>query len=310
MPEAQPEEFRAEFDAVVTFSNGGGLRVEGFRIDVPGAEIAEIEVATLFISSLGLLMTERVELSGLRIFAEPHRGTRGGPSDPARPQESADRPRALVELSHVIEPGMITYPGLPGPQIEPHLTREESRKIYSAGTEFAIDRMSLVGNTGTYIDSPYHRHADGTDLSGLPLSRVADLPVTLVRTAGAISRAVDVETLAPFVVRDRAVLLHTGSDRHWRTERYAQDAAYLTAAAARWLVDQGAALVGIDSVNIDDLDDSSRPAHTILLAAGIPVVEHLTGLEQLPLQEVRFTAAAPRFARFGTFPVRAFAVVG
>ena len=217
--------------------------------------------------------------------------------------------RRLVELSHVIEAGMITYPGLPGPEITPHLTREASRAVYAPGTTFAIDRISLVGNTGTYLDSPLHRYAAGPDLSGIPLSAVADLPTVVVRTARTGRRAVDVDALAGVDVAGRAVLLHTGGDRRWRTERYATDAPFLTAAAARHLVASKAALVGIDSINIDDTADPERPAHTILLAAGIPVVEHLTGLDQLPDVGARFTAAPPLVAGFGTFPVRAFAVV-
>jgi len=217
--------------------------------------------------------------------------------------------RRLVDLSHVIEPGMVTYPGLPGPEITPHLTREASREHYAPGTEFAIDRMTLVGNTGTYLDTPFHRYEHGHDLSGLPLERVADLPALVVRTAGGDTRAVDVAALAAYDVRGKAVLLHTGGDRGFGTPAYVEDAPYLTESAAQWLVEHGAVLVGIDSVNIDDTDDARRPAHSILLAAEVPVVEHLTGLDQLPAKGARFTAVPPRFARFGTFPVRAFAIV-
>lgn len=217
--------------------------------------------------------------------------------------------RTFVELSHVIEPGMITYPGLPAPQLWPHLTREASRDVYAPGTEFEIAGVTLVGNTSTYLDSPRHRYADGVDLSGVPLSAVADLPTVVVSTAGRGVRAVDVDVLAEVDVRGAAVLLHTGGDAGWRTPVYAQDAPFLTAAGARWLVDHGAVLVGIDSVNIDDIGDPSRPAHTVLLGAGIPVVEHLTGLDQLPPTGARFTAAPPLLAGLGTFPVRAFAVL-
>jgi kynurenine formamidase len=167
----------------------------------------------------------------------------------------------------------------------------------------------MVGNTGTYLDSPYHRYADGTDLAGLPLSVLADLDTVVVRVAGSGVRAVDVGALAAIEVTGRAVLLHTGGDRDWGTPAYAQDAPYLTAAGARWLADHGARLLGIDAVNIDDAGDPARPAHTVLLAAGIPVVEHLTGLDQLPPTGARFTAAPPRVAGFGTFPVRAYAAL-
>jgi kynurenine formamidase len=300
------QQFRAEFDARVEFSNGGHLAVSGFRVDVPGPDVTADEVGQLFVSSLGLLMSEEVQLSRLRVFPEAHKGTRGGPSANGGPATGV---RRLVELSHVIEAGMTTYPGLPAPEITPHITREGSRAGYAEGTEFAIDRISLVGNTGTYLDTPFHRFADGGDLAGLPLERVADLPAVVVRTAGSGRRAVDVGHLAPFDVRGKAVLLHTGGDARFGRPEYAVDAPFLTAAGAEWLVEQSAALVGIDSVNIDDVDDRSRPAHTTLLAAGIPIVEHLTGLDQLPPHGARFTAAPPRLARFGTFPVRAFAVL-
>ena len=210
-----------------------------------------------------------------------------------------------VELSHVITAGLVTYPGLPGPEITPHLTREASRDRYAEGTEFAIDRISMVGNTGTYLDSPYHRYADGTSLADLPLESFVDLPAIVVRPAG---RAVTPEDL-PADATGCAVLLHTGGDRGWGTDAYAVDAPYLTEAGALHLVETGTTLVGIDSVNIDDTGSNERPAHTLLLAAGIPVVEHLTGLGRLPATGARFTAAPPRVADFGTFPVRAYAAV-
>jgi arylformamidase len=214
-----------------------------------------------------------------------------------------------VDLSHVISAGMITYPGLPGPQVSPHLTRQASRQAYAEGTEFAIDEVRMVGNTGTYVDSPFHRFADGVDLAGLPLTSLADLPAVVVRTSGTSSRAVDVDALATVTVTGCAVLLHSGGDEGWGTARYTEQAPYLTEAGARWLVAHGARLVGIDAVNIDDIADTRRPAHTLLLGAAIPVVEHLTGLDQLPLSGARFSAVPPPFAEFGTFPVRAYAAV-
>jgi arylformamidase len=217
--------------------------------------------------------------------------------------------RRWVDLSHVITEGMITYPGLPGPQILPHLTREASRQVYAEGTEFAIDEMRLVGNTGTYVDSPFHRFAGGVDLAGLPLESLADLPAVVVRASGAPPRALDAGALAGFEVAGCAVLLHTGGDVNWGTPGYVDDAPFLTEAGARWLVEHGARLVGIDSVNIDDIADTRRPAHTVLLGAGIPVVEHLTGLDQLPAAGARFTAVPPPMVGFGTFPVRAYAAV-
>lgn len=301
------QQFRAEFDARVEFANGGHLEVTGFRVDVPGPDVTEAEVGALFVASLGLLLSERVDLRGLRVFPEAHKGTRGGPSADGSADGSATG--QLVDLSHVIKPGMITYPGLPGPEITPHFTRAQTRATYAGGAEFAIDRISMVGNTGTYLDTPFHRYPDGHDLSGLPLTRVADLPTVVVRTAGSGVRGVDVGSVAPFDVSGKAVLLHTGGDRDFGTPAYAENAPFLTEAAARWLVEREAGLVGIDSVNIDDVEDRTRPAHTILLAAGIPIVEHLTGLDQLPVHGARFSAVPPKFAEFGTFPVRAFAVV-
>jgi len=304
-------QYRAEFDATVTFLNGGGLQAQGFRVDVPHADVTEAEIAALFVASCGLLMVDRIDLSGVRVFAEPHKGTRGGPSD-----ATADPPRraatTLVELNHVLSDGLITYPGLPGPEIVEHLTRADSRSIYAEGTEFTIGRISMVSNTGTYLDSPFHRYADGTDLAGLPLERLVDLPAVVVRAVGSGSRAVDVGALAALTVAGCAVLLHTGGDRHWSTPEYAVDAPYLTEAGAAWLVEHGAVLVGIDAVNIDDISPAAggrRPAHSILLAAGVPIVEHLTGLENLPPGGFRFTATPPRIAAFGTFPVRAYATV-
>ena len=214
----------------------------------------------------------------------------------------------FVELSHVITAGMVTYPGLPGPEVTPYLTRETSREVYAPGTEFVIDWVRMLGNTGTYLDSPFHRHAVGPDLAGLPLEKLADLPAVVVRTAGSGRRAVGIEDLSGSDVAGCAVLLHTGGDAAFGTPAYGVDAPFLTGDGAQWLVAQGAALVGIDAVNIDEIiERGERPAHTLLLGAGIPVVEHLTGLDRLPPTGARFTAAPPRFAGFGTFPVRAYA---
>jgi kynurenine formamidase len=296
-------EYRASFDADVTFLNGGGLQTQGFRLDLPSADVDEDRIADLFVRHLGLLMVAEVRLREVRVVEEAHRGST------ATPAGKRDR---LVDLSHVITAGMTTYPGLPGPEITPHLTRERSRDLYAPGTEFAIDRITMVGNTGTYLDSPFHRYAEGTDLAGLPLETVADLPIVVVRLAGSTERGIGPHAVAPFEVEGAAVLLHTGWDRHWGTAAYGDPAPYLTGAAARALVDRGARLVGIDSVNIDDTDSAAggeRPAHSVLLAAGVPVLEHLTGLGGLPTTGARLHTAPPRVAGFGTFPVRAYAVL-
>lgn len=224
--------------------------------------------------------------------------------------DSEDRRRRLVELSHPLLHGMTTYPGLPGPEIGDHLSREASRGHYGPGTEFQIGRITMVSNTGTYLDAPFHRYEEGTDLAGQPLSSVADLDGVVVRPDGRAGRAVGVADVQGHAVRGRAVLIHTGWSRHWGTPEYgAGRHPYLTAEAADWLRDQGAALVGIDSLNVDDTSDPTRPVHTRLLGAGIPVVEHLRGLEALPGQGFRFHAAPPAVVGMGTFPVRAYAVV-
>jgi arylformamidase len=298
-------EYRASFDAAIRFSNGGDLTAHGFRVDVPSPDVDEAAIAALFVASLGLLMTDSVQLSNVEIVAEPHKGTRGGPSDHGGGR-TAVRGR-LVELSHVIRAGMITYPGLPGPEITPYLTREASRQHYAAGTEFAIDRLTMVGNTGTYLDAPYHRYPGGADLSGVPLARTADLPTVVVRVTDAPQPGVDVGALAAVDVRGMAVLLHTGDDARFGSPGYAEGRHFLTRAGAAWLADHEAALVGIDALNIDDTADGERPAHSLLLAAGIPVVEHLTGLGQLPPTGALFTATPLRVEGMGTIPVRAFA---
>jgi arylformamidase len=291
-------EYRAVFDADVTFSNGGGLRAHGFRLDLPGAGVTDDELADLFVRHLGLLLVERVRVSRVEVVAEPHRGSRGV------------RPPRLVELNHVIGAGMVTYPGLPGPEITPHLTRAQSRGHFAPGVEFAIDRISMVGNTGTYLDSPYHRYAGRADLADLPLAAVADLPAVVVRLTAAAERGIGPQAFAGLDLAGAAVLLHTGWDRHWGTEAYGAANPYLTEPGAKLLVDAGVRLVGIDSVNIDDTQSGGqRPAHSILLDADVPVLEHLTGLAELPDTGARLHAAPPRVRGFGTFPVRAYAVV-
>jgi len=298
-------EYRASFDAIIRFSNGGDLTAHGFRVDVPSSETDEDGIAALFVASLGLLMTDSVTLTNVEILAEPHKGTRGGPSDQTRGSPPAGG--RLVELNHVIGAGMVTYPGLPGPQITPYLTREASREHYAPGTEFAIDRLTLLGNTGTYLDAPYHRYPGGADLSGIALARTVDLPAVVVRVAGARQPGIDVGALAALDVAGMAVLLHTGDDVRIGSPAYAERRHFLTRAGAAWLAGHNAALAGIDALNIDDTADGERPAHSLLLAAGIPVVEHLTGLEQLPPTGAWFTAVPLRIEKLGTIPVRAFA---
>jgi len=221
-------------------------------------------------------------------------------------------PSRVVDLSHVIRDGMVTFPGLPGPEVADHLSRADSRARYAPGTEFHIGRISMVVNTGTYLDTPFHRYAGGADLAGVPLDRLVDLDALVVRLPAGV-RAADLARLAAHRVAGRAVLVHTGWDAHFGTDRYAaDDHPYLSPDAAAWLAEQGAALVGIDSVSVDDIGPGSggaRPAHSSLLAAGIPIVEHLRGLDALPDTGFRFTAAPPMIAGLGSFPVRAYAIL-
>jgi kynurenine formamidase len=221
----------------------------------------------------------------------------------------ADRSE-IIDLSHVIEHGMITYPGLPGPSICDFWTREGSAANYDDGSSFQIGRIDMVANTGTYVDAPFHRYADGADLAELPLPSLADLPGIVVRRPWENGLATDAEHLGGLDVAGKAVLVHTGWDRHWRTERYGTDHPFLTDAAAEWLVAEGAALVGIDSNNIDDTRTRGRPVHTRLLGADIPICEHMTGLGSLPDKGFHFSAVPPKVKGMGTFPVRAYAVLG
>jgi kynurenine formamidase len=215
----------------------------------------------------------------------------------------------LIDVSHTIESGMVTYKGLPAPLVCDFLSREASRTVYAPGTEFHIGKIEMVANTGTYLDAPFHRFANGLDVSELPLSRVANLPGLIVRFDRGAGRAVTGEFFAGLDVRGKAVLVHTGWDAHWRTDRYFEGHPYLTADAAEFLAESGAALVGIDSLNIDDTADLARPVHTALLGAGVPVAEHLTGLANLPDDDFLFFAVPAKVKGMGTFPVRAFGVV-
>lgn len=291
---------RVCFDFEVEFSNSGGLQGQGFRLDIDSDDISDEELAAYIVRDLRLLMVGSVRILNKRIIEEQHK--RAGALE-RRTETESD----VVDLSHTIETGMITYKGLPAPLVCDHLSREQSRSHYEPGTEFQIDRIEMVGNTGTYLDTPYHRFADGPDLAETDIDRVADLPGLVVRVTGNRERAVDKHHFAALDVAEHAVLIHTGWDRHWRTDSYFEGHPYLTEAAAIWLRDKGAALVGIDSFNIDDTTGRTRPVHSVLLGAGIPIVEHLTGLDRLPAEGFRFSAPPPKVRRMGTFPVRAHA---
>jgi kynurenine formamidase len=216
--------------------------------------------------------------------------------------------RKLIDLSHTVEDGMITYPGLPGPIICDFLSREASKKHYAGGTSFQIGRIEMVANTGTYVDSPFHRFEDGADLADLPLERLADLEGIVIEATDC-GRRVSAGLFDNINVRGKAVLVRTGWDRRWRTSSYMQGHPYLSREIAQRLMEDGAQLVGIDSLNIDDTDDGTRPVHTTLLGAGIPIAEHLCGLDALPDKGFRFHAVPVKVRGFGTFPVRAYALV-
>jgi arylformamidase len=221
-----------------------------------------------------------------------------------KPQQNGRK--RFIDLGHTVEHGLLTYKGLPTPVISDYMSREASKAHYAHGTEFHIGRIEMIGNTGTYIDSPFHRYADGKDLSELPLESMADLPG--IRINGNSTPANDVNLFEGKDVAGKAVLVQTGWSRHWLTEKYFDNPPFLTRKAAEFLANSGAALVGIDSMNIDDINDKSRPVHTVLLEANIPVVEHLTNLAELPPQDFRFFAVPVKVKAFGTFPVRAFAI--
>jgi arylformamidase len=216
----------------------------------------------------------------------------------------------LIELSHLIESGMTTHPGIPPPTISTFLSHEASAERYAPGTTFEIARIDMVANTGTYVDTPAHRYPGGEDLSEVPLERLVDLDGVVVDCRGRQVSEVDASAFAGVTVAGRAVLVLTGWDANWGTAVYLSGNPYLGEDAAKWLVEEGAALVGIDSLNVDSITDPRRPAHTALLRAGVPIVEHLTGLSALPREGFRFFAAPPRIRGMATFPVRAFGLVG
>jgi kynurenine formamidase len=291
-------QYRVLFDFEIDFSNGGGLKGHDFRLDIAGDDIGDAALADAIVRDLRLLMVGAVRIGNKRIIAEPHK--------------RREPERGPIDLSHPIEDGMLTYPGLPAPAIRPFLTREASRAHYAPGTEFHIGRIDMVANTGTYLDTPFHRFAGAADLATIDLALIADLPAMIVRASGmatrAIDRAVIAATLANHNPAGAAVLIHTGWAAHWGTGRYFDGHPFLTADAAHWLIEQRIALCGIDSLNIDDTSGGARPVHSALLGAGIPIVEHLRGLEQLPTAGFRFSAVPAPVRGLGSFPVRAYAI--
>lgn len=221
----------------------------------------------------------------------------------------ADRTTTIIDLSHVITDGMVTYKGLPGPHICDFISREQSAANYDDGSTFQIGRIDMVANTGTYVDVPSHRFADGKDLSEMGVEAFANIPGIVVRKPFESGLAVDADAFEGLEVEAKAVLVATGWDRNWGSEAYYSDHSFLTPEAAEYLIANGAALVGIDSHNIDDTRVRTRPVHAALLGAGIPICEHMTNLGALPDGWFRFAAAPPKVKGMGTFPVRAYAVI-
>jgi arylformamidase len=285
---------RVEVDFEISFANGGGIEGQGFRLDIESSTIEDSELADYIVGSLGLLMVDRVTILSKRYIQEPHKRDLRRSSDGVH----------LVDLSHPIGDGMITYPGLPGPSIRTHLSREESRSHYAQGTEFHIGMIEMVANTGTYLDAPFHRYPTGKDIAGLPIERLVGLPAVVVDCD---DRSIGPEAFADTDTWGKAVLIRTGWDVRFGEKDYVGDHPHLTEEAARRLVDGGARLVGIDSANIDDTSGGTRPVHSLLLEHGIPVVEHLRALHQLPDEPFEFFAVPPPIVGIGTFPVRAVA---
>ena len=298
-------ERRVQFDFEIDFSNGGGIQGQEFRLDMDGDDITDQELADYIIKDLRLLMAGKVRILNKKVILERHKRAGTQPVE-----ELSGTHSRFIDLSHTITSGLITYKGIPAPLICDYLSREASRQLYDEGTSFQIGKIEMVANTGTYLDSPFHRFQKGKDISELDLSALAQLEAVVVRAEGMSGRAVDRQTFVPIDVRGKAVLVHTGWAKHWATEQYFEGHSFLTEGAAVYLKEQGAVLVGIDSLNIDDISGGARPVHTVLLGAGIPIVEHLCNLHPLPITGFRFTAVPVKVKGMGTFPVRAFASLG
>ncbi len=289
---------RVQFDFAIEFTNGGGIQGQDFRLDIDGDDISDQELADYIAHDMRLLMVDTTKILNKKIITEPHKRIL---------DKKQSRNSTFVDLSHTIENGLITYKGLPAPIICDYLSREESKSHYAAGTTFQIGKIEMVSNTGTYIDCPFHRYEEGKDLSQVDVESFADLEGLVVRVDYKETLAIDASFFQGKELRDKAILVHTGWDRYWNTDVYFENHPYLTEDAATYLVQSGAKLVGIDSVNIDDTKGGARPVHTTLLGAQVLIVEHLCHLEQILEQHFTFSAVPPAFKGVGTFPVRAFA---
>jgi len=285
---------RVKFDFEIDFINGGGIQGQDFRLDIQGDAISDQELADYIVRDMRLLMVRDVRISKKEIITEKHKRSPAGVP-------------AYIDLSHTIYDGLVTYKGLPAPIICDYLSRAASRERYTPGTEFQIGKIEMISNTGTYVDCPFHRYEDGKDLSEVDLQHFTDLEGSVIRADYRRGQAVDAGYFKGRQLRGKAVLVHTGWDEHWATDRYFENHPFLTDDAAIYLRDSGARLVGIDSMNIDDTRGNSRPVHSILLKSEILIAEHLCNLSNVPDDGFTFSAIPPKFKGVGTFPVRAFA---
>jgi len=289
---------RVSFDFEIFFTNGGGIKGEGFRLDIAGDDISDKELADYIVADMRLLMVGETRILNKTIITEPHK---------RKPIAPASTGNVYVDLSHTIENGLVTYKGLPAPIICDYLSREESKSRYEEGTTFQIGKIEMVTNTGTYIDCPFHRFEHGKDISEVALESFVDLEGTCITIPFTDTLAITREHVQGHEVRNRAVLINTGWAKHWNTPAYYENHPYLTREAAEYLRDCQVKLVGIDSHNIDNTSTNSRPVHTTLLGAEILIVEHLCNLDHLPADGFLFSAVPPKFKGAGTFPVRAMA---
>lgn len=286
---------RVIFDFDISFTNGGGIQGQDFRLDIAGDTISDQELADYIVNDMQLLMVGKVEILNKYYIEEKHK----------RQPVNILPGDKYIDLSHTIFDGLVTYKGLPSPIICDYLSREQSKANYESGTEFQIGKIEMVTNTGTYIDCPFHRFEHGKDLSEMELERFADLDAITINAENATE--IGKSYFTGKEIRNRAILVYTGWAKHWNTPQYFENHPYLTAEAAEYLKECNVKLVGIDSHNIDDTRGKSRPVHTTLLGAEILIVEHLCNLDKLPESGYKFNAVPPKFKGAGTFPVRAYA---
>jgi|ERR1039458_2818977 kynurenine formamidase len=289
---------RVKFDFEIYFTNGGSIKGEDFRLDIVGDDISDKALSDYIVEDLRLLMAGQTKILNKEIFNEPHK---------RKPIKENVGKGLFIDLSHTIQDGLVTYKGLPAPIVCDYLSREDSKQFYEGGTEFQIGKIEMVTNTGTYIDCPFHRFEKGKDLSEVRLECFTDLDAIVISVPFSETLEITEEHLKNHEIRNRAVLIHTGWDSNWNTEKYYENHPYLTGGAAKYLRDCSVKLVGIDSHNIDSTLGKTRPVHTTLLGAEILIVEHLCNLYLLPKNGFIFSAIPPKFKGVGTFPVRAMA---